>query len=187
MLTHCQTFNTGHHVLKLLVGGIKGAAGVRSRDERNNYPRRCVACGVDAVLWSWITPSAEQEGIAWCAACLGQHGALAVGWPFVLRRLDCEEDSRLGVALRQNLQREPACLADAAWHRSVSVCQWHSVRYPSVKHIATNGHLALSRFVLGRIISAARAEHVRGWASKYSTGFWMGRSIRIEGSSLRVG
>ena len=110
ILQHAGTYNAGYHVMKLLYGGIKGGSGVRSKQTRDTYPKKCSYCDSTQVMWKWTTPGIDSPGHMWCRQCLGEWAG-DVAWPCVIRHdtacpPDFKRHANLIINNRQDLGRE---------------------------------------------------------------------------------
>ena len=89
ILQRCRTYLTAHYVLKLLSGGVKGTAGTRPTNVRDEHPKQCYRCACSdptMIKWTWLTPGRMQPGVAWCKECVGDN-RFAVGWPHISGQL----------------------------------------------------------------------------------------------------
>ena len=96
LLAAAPNYAAAHHVLRLLLGGLPGAARWRPQEERQ--PRLCGACGGQA-SWAWATGGREGGGVAWCRECAGPwHGQR--GWAALPQELLPEQLRDEAAALR---------------------------------------------------------------------------------------
>ena len=66
----CRKCGEAFHVLRVLAGGLRGAAGTRPEATRRAYPRRCAGACPNPVAHSWITPGPTHPGVGWCQRCV---------------------------------------------------------------------------------------------------------------------
>ena len=85
MLTAGIRFNTAHHAIKLFSGGIAGTVGRRPAKSRR-VPKKCACCRSLDICWTWATPSAGNEGLAWCKDCTAPYSSDVAPWAWLLRR-----------------------------------------------------------------------------------------------------
>ena len=81
LLAACRRFTQAWHVVKLLAGGLRGPARQR---ERAGWPgHRCADCGEAAQLVA-RTAGRDQDGLAYCHACVQGRNAQGRCWAWLL-------------------------------------------------------------------------------------------------------
>ena len=86
------------HVLRLVLGGVRGSAMRRDKATRHAAPRRCIACGAAGprdgpegdTFIGWLTPGEDSAGIGWCHRCLEPALARRRGGAWVARACGIE-------------------------------------------------------------------------------------------------
>ena len=83
LLPASRSFLVAFPVMRLLLGGVRGAAQMRTTDTRRAFPRACFRCGGSDVLWAWSTPcEGAAHAEASCGRCVGGASRMG-GWPFL--------------------------------------------------------------------------------------------------------
>jgi len=63
-------FHHAFHVLRLLLGGLRGEARSRSTSTRASAPWACSSCRSPEVRWALSTPCTDTGGVGWCTLCI---------------------------------------------------------------------------------------------------------------------